>query len=46
MWRDNLEENKVTMTLFEHFGIHLPLAYKEAEVCNLIFESHENVMES
>ena len=49
MWRDNLEENKVTMTLCEHLYIRLPLAYKEvaiAELYKLIFEFHENVMES
>lgn len=27
-WRGNLEENKVTMTLFENLSIHLPWAYK------------------
>lgn len=49
VWRDNLEENKVTMTLSEHLYIRLPLAYKEvaiAELYKLIFEFHENVMES
>lgn len=37
------------MTLSEHLYIHLPLAYKEvatAELYKLIFEFHENVMES
>lgn len=49
MWRDNSEENKVTMTLSEHLYIRLPLAHKEiaiAELYKLIFEFHENVMES
>jgi hypothetical protein len=44
VWRDNFEENKVTMTLSEHLSIHLPLAYKEgamADLHNLIFESHK-----
>lgn len=34
-----MEENKVTMTLFENLSIHLPLAYKKvtiAELYNLI----------
>lgn len=37
------------MTLSEHLGIHLPLALKEvaiAQLYNLTFESHKNVMES
>lgn len=57
VWRDNLEENKVTMTLSEHLSIYPPLAYKEIATTelhnliffplyNLIFESHKNVMES
>lgn len=49
MWRNNLEENKVTMTLSEHLYIHVPLACKEAataELYKLIFESHQSIMES